>query len=138
MICGKFLKKYKEIFYLVFRVMVGLLMMQHGLMKVFGLFGGTALPLFSLMGAVGVVELFGGLAIALGMLTRLAAAGNAIIMVAGYFMAHFKFNNFVEGWIPVLNGGELALLYLACFIWIMYYGSGKLGLEKALTKKELF
>jgi putative oxidoreductase len=57
-------------------VVAGLLYLQHGSQKLFGVLGGfggepgATAPLFSLMGLAGVLEIFGGLAIALGLLTR--------------------------------------------------------------------
>ena len=133
-ILGNVLKKYQSGFYVVFRVFVGLLFFQHGAQKLFGWFGaqGTA-NLFSLMGVAGVIEVFGGLAIALGLLTRLAALGGIIDVIGAYFIAHFP-----QGWIPIMNKGELALLYFAAFLILIVYGAGKLSLERAILKKELF
>lgn len=133
-ILGNVLKKYSGGFYVLFRLFVGLLFLQHGAQKLFGWFGaqGTA-SLFSLMGIVGVIEFFGGLVIALGLLTRLAALGGIITMLGAYFKVHFS-----NGWIPVMNGGELALLYLAAFLVLVVYGARKWSLERAILKKEVF
>ena len=126
----------KDYFYLVFRVFVGLLFLQHGLQKVFGMFGGiggNTFPLMSLFGAAGLIELIAGIAIPLGLFTRLAAAASAIEMVVAYFIVHVP-----NGLIPLVNQGELALLYFASFLVLMVYGAGKWSLEKALMKKEVF
>lgn len=133
-ILGKLLEKYGAQFYVAFRVFVGLLFFQHGAQKLFGWFGAEqSVNLFSLMGLAGFIEFFGGLAIALGLLTKLAAFGGIVTMVSAYFMAHFS-----KGWIPIMNKGELALLYLAAFLVIVVYGARKWSIEKALLKKELF
>ena len=134
------LEKYFNIDYLyfIFRVFIGLLFLQHGLQKLFGAFGGIAgngqpVELFSLFGLAGLIEFVAGIAIAVGLFTRLAAFISAIEMVVAYFMVHIP-----NGLIPLLNQGELALLYFASFLVIMVYGAGKWSLEKALMKKEAF
>ena len=133
-ICEKYVNK--DYFYFVFRVLVGLLFLQHGLQKLFGMFGGlggNSAELFSLMGLAGLIELLGGLAITLGLFVRLAAFVAALEMIIAYFMAHAP-----NGLIPLVNKGELALLYVAAFLVIMAFGSRKWSLEKAIFKKEFF
>lgn len=133
MFIAKITEKYADYFYFVFRVMVGLLFFQHGAQKLFGLFGGAAMPFLGLMWFVGLIEFTGGLAIATGFFTRLASLGTAIIMVAAYFTAHAP-----NGLIPIMNQGELALLYLATFLVFLAYSAKKWSLERALFGKELF
>ena len=130
---GKVVQKSQAGFYFVFRVLVGLLFFQHGAQKLFGWFGGQSVELMSLMGLAGTIEFFGGLAIALGLFTRLAALGSGLIMIGAYVKVHLPM-----GMIPIVNKGELALLFLACFLVLVVWGAGKLSLEKALWKKELF
>jgi putative oxidoreductase len=107
----------------VLRVGAGLLFMQHGAQKLFGWFGGfggqpgATAQLASMMGLAGVLELFGGLLVALGLLTRPVAAVLALLMVAAYFMAHAP-----QGAAPISNGGELALLY--ALVWAYFAGNG--------------
>ncbi|MEK6949583.1 MAG: DoxX family protein, partial [Nanoarchaeota archaeon] len=124
--------------YFVFRVFIGLLFLQHGLQKLFGAFGGVTgngqpVELFSLFGAAGLIEFVAGIAIAVGLFTRLAAFISAIEMLVAYFMVHIP-----NGLIPLVNQGELALLYFAAFLALKAYGAGKWSLEKALMKKEVF
>jgi putative oxidoreductase len=131
----KFFKKGGDYFYFVFRVFTGLLFFQHGLQKLFGLLGGHAgaVPLVSLLGLAGIIEFAGGLAIAFGIFTRLAAVIAAVEMIVAYILVHAP-----NGTVPVVNEGELALLYFAAFLALMIYGGRKLSLEKAFWKKELF
>ncbi len=130
----KTVAKYGEYLYLVFRVFIGLLFFAHGAQKLFGWFGGNGgTPLISLMGVAGLIEVVAGLAIALGLLTRLAAFVSAIEMVVAYFMVHFP-----QGWCPLQNKGELALLYFAAFLVLTWKGAGKWQLDKTLFKKEVF
>jgi len=129
----KHVQKLHSALYLIFRVLVGLLFAQHGAQKLFGYFGGTAQPLMSLMGVVGVIELIGGIAIALGLFTRLFAILCAIVMIGAYIKVHAS-----QGLIPIVNKGELALLYLAAFLMLTAHGNGKFSLEQAIFKKEMF
>jgi len=136
---GKFTEKHHDQLYGVMRILVGFLFLQHGGQKLFGWFGGiggdgAAVALFSLMGLAGVIEFFGGLAIAVGFFTRLAALGSALEMVGAYLIAHLPkgLNPFIFGG----NGGELALMYFAAFLIILAHGARVWSLEKALLKKK--
>lgn len=75
-------------------------------------------------GAAGVIELVGGLLIVIGVLTRLVALITAGQMVVAQFIAHLP-----DGIVPIQNGGELGLLYLASFLVLILYGSGRYSLE---------
>ncbi|HLC66951.1 MAG TPA: DoxX family protein [Candidatus Nanoarchaeia archaeon] len=127
------LGKYHEYFYFIFRVLVGLLFFQHGAMKVLGWFGGTASAAWSLMWVVGLLEILAGLVIALGFFTRLAALGGVALMLIIYFKVHAP-----QGLAPIMNKGELALLYFAIFLMLLIHGAGKWGLERAMLKRETF
>src|SRR3989344_4662346 len=129
----KFFKDKEDILYFVFRVFVGFLFFQHGAQKLFGWFGGNKAELATLFGLAGVIEFFGGIAIALGLFTRLFALISALEMAAAYFMAHAP-----NGLIPIQNKGELALLFFAAFLVMLAHGSKKWSLEKSLFKKEIF
>lgn len=143
-ICEKYVNK--DYFYFVFRVFVGLLFLQHGAQKLFGWLGGPGTPGFagflSTLGfpapiffayIVAGIEFFGGLAIALGLFTRLFASLAVLEMLIAYFVIHAP-----NGLIPIVNQGELALLYFAAFLILIAYGAKKLSLEKAIFKKEIF
>ncbi len=129
----KHVTKYADSLYSIVRILVGLLFLQHGAQKLFGVLGGSSVELISLMGLAGVIEFFGGLAIALGFFTRLAALISGLEMVVAYFMFHAS-----KSLIPINNGGELAALFLLTFVLFLVYGAGKWSLEKNLLKKELF
>lgn len=118
--------------YAVFRILAGLLFMQHGLQKTFGLLiDKPPVELISLFGLAGIIELVAGLAIALGLFTRYFAFVAAIEMLVAYYKAHLP-----NGYIPILNFGELALLYFAVFLVLLSHGSKAWSLEKAIFKKE--
>ncbi len=133
------MKKYNLEPYLfpVFRILVGFGFMLHGGQKLFGWFGGPggngSVELMTLMGLAGVIELVGGLFILLGFFSCIAAGIGAIQMIMTWVLVHGK-----QGLIPLTNGGELAMLYFAAFLVLIAKGSGKLSLERAIFKKEIF
>ncbi|CCF84503.1 DoxX family protein [Nitrolancea hollandica] len=116
------------------RIAAGLLYMQHGAQKLFGAFGGvppegTAVPLFSLMGLAGVLELFGGFLIAIGLLTRPVA----FLLAGEMATAYFVLQHLPQGIWPILNGGELALLYMVIFLFLVTAGAGAFSLDALLS-----
>jgi putative oxidoreductase len=122
-----FREKYHDVFYTVFRILIGLLFAQHGAQKLFGFFGGTAAT-DTLMRVAGVIELVGGLLIAVGLLTGIASALSAITMVVAYFKVHFSFDSMI----PIVNRGELALVFLSAFVLILLMGGGEYSLDRKI------
>jgi len=118
------LGKYSAYFYALLRIVAGLLFAQHGVQKLFGLLGGTQQPLLSQFGLAGVIELFGGLAIALGLFTSPVAFVASGQMAVAYFQAHLP-----RGFWPIQNGGELAVLNCFLLLYIASRGSGKWSLR---------
>jgi len=113
----------------VLRVGAGLLFMQHGAQKLFGLLGGVdgagaTVPLMSQFGLAGVLEFFGGALVVLGLLTRPVAAVLALLMVAAYVTAHAP-----QGGLPIQNHGELALLFGLVFAFLAAAGAGRWSLD---------
>lgn len=132
----KFAKRYSTGLYVAFRILLGLLFAQHGAQKLLGFFGGLGgetAALFSLMWFAGIIELVGGLAIAVGLFTRLAGLIAGVEVLIAYFMVHAG-----NGLAPIVNKGELALLYFAAFLIVFAYGAKKFSLDKVLFKKEIF
>lgn len=115
----------------ILRIGAGLLFMQHGAQKLFGVLGAEApVPLFSLMGLAGVLEFFGGLLIVLGLLTRPVALLLALQMLIAFFMAHIP-----RGPWPILNAGELSLLYMLIFFFLAANGPGPWSLDEVMRRK---
>ena len=106
--------------YSLMRVIVGLAFAEHGAQKLFGLLGGRAVPLASLFGAAGVIELVGGLLIAFGVLTTWAALIASGEMAVAFFHSHAP-----QGFWPIQNHGELAVLYCFVFLYIAARGGGR-------------
>ena len=117
------------------RIMAGFLFFPHGAQKLFGLFGGfggqpgATAPLLSLIGVAGVLEFFGGLLVMCGLFTRPVAFILSGLMAAAYFMGHFP-----QGVWPLLNQGELAVLYSFVFLFLAAGGGGDLSIDGLLRK----
>ena len=115
------------------RIVVGFTFSLHGWQKFFGAFGGlggTKPPLDSLMGVAGVIETFGGALIILGLFTRPIAFILCGQMAVAYFMVHLPMSFF-----PLLNGGEITVLYCFTFLWLSTAGAGPISLDRAFGWK---
>jgi putative oxidoreductase len=128
-----FLKPHAEKIYAALRILAGLMFMQHGLQKLFGLFGGVPAeaPAFIVYGA-GSIELVAGALIALGLFTAPAAFIASGTMAFAFLLGHVipaKGNL-----IPIVNKGELAALYCWVFLFIAAKGSGIWSVEAARAK----
>ena len=120
-------ERYAPQVYALFRIVTGFLFMFHGLQKVFGMFGGmqgSAVPIMSMPGFAGVIELFGGVLVMAGLATRLVAFICSGEMAFAYFMVHQP-----RGTWPIQNGGELAALYCFAFLYIAARGAGIWSLD---------
>lgn len=116
------------------RIFAGFTFSLHGFQKLFGYFGGlghgASAHLFSLMGAAGVLETFGGLLILLGLFTRPVAFILCGEMAVAYFKQHAP-----HGFWPIANGGELAVLYCFIFLILVSAGAGPWSLDRVARKK---
>jgi putative oxidoreductase len=113
------------------RIVFGLMFMQHGAQKLFAMFGReTPVELFTQMGLAGVLEFWGGLLIVLGLFTRPVAFLLSGEMAVAYFKSHFP-----NGWIPIMNRGELTVLYSFAFLYFAARGGGSLSLDGLWTRR---
>jgi putative oxidoreductase len=113
----------------VLRIVIGFLFLQHGTAKLLGIphvamFDG--LELFSLIGLAGILELVGGVLIIFGLFTRPTAFILSGEMAVAYFMAHAP-----EGPLPILNHGELAVMYCFVFLYLAFAGAGAFSIDAA-------
>ena len=120
-----FLDKYSPQILGVLRIVVGLLFLEHGLMKLVGFPApmGTG-PLPPLMMAAGIIELVGGALVALGLFSRFAAFVCSGQMAFAYFIAHFP-----RGIYPALNGGDAAILFCFIFLYLAAVGPGSFAIN---------
>jgi putative oxidoreductase len=95
----------------------------HGAQKLFGVLGGTRADQ-PLMMVAGVIEFGGGVLILIGFLTGIAAFLASGEMAAAYFMVHAK-----GGFFPIINKGELAVVYCFLFLYIAAHGAGRWSID---------
>lgn len=117
----------------ILRIIAGFLLLQHGLQKLFGFPAGPqpqpTPPLFSLIGFAGMLEFLGGLLLMVGLFTRPVAFILSGLMAVAYFMAHAP-----GGFWPVLNKGELAVIYCFIYLYFSVAGGGEWSLDRMLRR----
>jgi len=121
--------RFVEITYALLRFFAGVLLACHGAQKLFGLLGGQVAG-NALMKFGGVIEFVGGLLIAVGLLTPWAAFLASGMMAAAYFMAHAP-----QSFWPIINKGELAVVYAFLFLFIWAHGGGRYSLDAMLRRR---
>jgi putative oxidoreductase len=111
----------------VLRIMAGLLVLQHGTTKYLNFPSGPMndqSPL-TLGGVAGLIELIGGVLVLVGLFTRFAAFILSGMTAVAYFYAHAP-----QGFFPILNGGELAVLYCFVFLYLAAAGPGPWSVDR--------
>src|SRR5687768_5450517 len=121
----KWLGRYASYIYALLRIVAGFLFSLHGVQKLFGALGGQSVELMSQMGLAGVIELVGGLLISIGLFTSPVAFLASGEMAVAYLQAHYP-----RGFWPIMNGGELAVLYCFLFLYFAAVGSGKWSVDE--------
>lgn len=114
----------------ILRIITAFLFMEHGSMKLFGFPAAMGeIALFSLMGLAGALELVGGFLILIGLFTRPVAFILSGEMAFAYFMAHVP-----QGFWPVLNHGEAAVLYCFIFLYLAAAGGGDWSMDRVFRR----
>ncbi len=135
------LERYGEYAPLVLRLAVGVVFLAHGLGK-FGNLGGTAqlfgsmgMPAAGLMAAlVAAIETFGGIALILGIGTRIAAVLLSVVMLVAIVMVKAKIGLIAPMGAP-MPGAELDVALLAGCVALVLQGSGHLSLDRLVLQR---
>src|SRR5690348_4600743 len=114
----RLLGRASPVFYALLRIVAGALFTCHGVQKLFGVLGGSAVPLLSRSGAAGVIELVAGPLIAIGLFTSYAAFVASGEMAFAYFWVHAPRSHW-----PIVNRGELPVLFCFLFLYIAARGA---------------
>lgn len=125
----------------VLRIVVGIVFAAHGSQKLFGAFGGYGLagtaqymesvgltPGYLMAAMAGGIEFFAGLALIIGLLTRPAALGLALLSLVAIFTVHVSNGLFMAN-----NGYEFALALLGGSIAVLIEGAGKLSADRVIA-----
>jgi putative oxidoreductase len=116
----------------ILRILAGLELLQHGTGKWLGF---PVVPAFanasatSLSGIAGMMELVGGILFVLGLFTRPVAFILSGLCAAAYFISHAP-----RAFYPILNGGELAVLYCFVFLYFVFAGPGPWSLDAMMKR----
>ncbi len=121
----KFLRNFEPVAYTLLRVVFGFLLGCHGAQKLFGVLGGQPQIHNRMLLIAAVIEFGSGIVIALGLVTRIAAFIVSGEMAVAYFMVHAK-----GGFFPILNHGELAVIYCFVALFIACHGAGQFAVQK--------
>ena len=126
------LNRFADPVYCIMRLLVGLMVACHGAQKVLGWFAKPGQPpappdMMTTIG--GWIELICGLLIAIGLLTRPAAFLASGMMAVAYFMFHAN-----GGFFPIVNHGELAVLYCWVFLFMFFYGPGLISIDAMMKR----
>ena len=124
----RFLSPFTEPAFLALRVVLGSLFAVHGAQKLFGVLGGRIPPFGTQLWLGGVIELVTGIAIAVGFATSWAAFLASGTMAVAYVQFHWMFKG-GTALFPVVNRGELALLYCFAFLYVACRGPGKWSVD---------
>ena len=125
----RWLGRYGECTYATFRFVAGALFACHGAQKLFGAFGWQVMTSNPMMLAAGIIEFAGGLLIAVGLLTSWAAFIASGQMAVAYFMVHAR-----GGFWPIVNKGELAVLYCFAFLYVATRGGGRYSVDGMIRR----
>jgi putative oxidoreductase len=114
------------------RIVAAILFIEHGTQKLFGFPPPTrGMPeAFTLIWFAGVLEVFGGLLILIGLFTRPVAFVLSGQMAFAYWMAHAPQSPY-----PVLNGGDAAILFCFLFLYLVAAGPGAFSIDAARTER---
>jgi len=124
-----FISKYERQVYAILRIVIGFLFLWHGSQKLFAFPpAGHEMPAY-IMFVAGPIEFFGGLLVMTGLLTRLAAFICCGEMAYAYWIFHGT-----HAVLPLLNGGEMAIIYCFVFLFILVRGSGVFSIDHLLEK----
>jgi putative oxidoreductase len=118
----------------ILRIVVGLLFLEHALIKLAGFPPGGKPGLQdvgSYLWIAGIVELVTSILVTLGLFTRIAAFFAAGEMAIAYWTVHAKM-----GFYPAVNMGEAAILYCFVFLYLVAAGPGPWSIDGALMRKQ--
>ncbi|HYJ79842.1 MAG TPA: DoxX family protein [Longimicrobiaceae bacterium] len=130
-----FMQRGEDLTLLFLRVVAGLMLMQHGVQKLFGELlpperAGRAAETFSRSWFAGMLETFVAPLLVVGLFTRPVAFLLSGLMAFAYFLSHAE-----RGFWPILNRGELPALYCFVFLYLSARGGGRFSLDTLIARR---
>jgi putative oxidoreductase len=113
------------------RIVAALLLLEYGTLKLFHIPAAPDFEMQPIYYVAGVFELVGGTLLALGLFTRPVAFILSGEMAVAYFHSHAPHSFF-----PLVNRGELAVLFCFTFLYFVFAGGGAWSLDKAVLKRD--
>jgi putative oxidoreductase len=120
------------------RVVSAVILVQHGSQKLFHYPPATGTPgpvaplvLVSQTGLAGVLELFGGILLLLGLFTRPVAFILSGEMAVAYFQVHAP-----RGFLPIVNRGELAVVLCFVFLYLAFAGGDAWSVDALRRRRQ--
>jgi putative oxidoreductase len=125
-----FISKYEMQVYSILRIVAGFLLLWHGSQKLFSFPpAGHEIPKYIVFVA-GPIEFFGGLLVMIGLWTRCAA-----FIISGEMAYAYWFVHGTHALLPIINGGEMSMIYCFLFLFISTRGPGVFSIDHILKKK---
>ncbi len=120
----------------ILRIIAAYVFLPHGIQKAFGLFEGLPAKLpentLTMLKAAGWIETIGGTLLLLGLFTSTVAFILCGEMAAAFFVGHVaRLGNML---VPMLNGGETAVLYCFIFLYLVSAGGGAWSMDRAMGR----
>ena len=126
------LNRYETLIYTVLRIVAGFLFLWHGAQKLFDIpHAGSTIPAY-IVYIAGPIEFLGGILIMAGLWTRIAAFISSGEMAYAYWTVHA-----LHGVLPLVNHGELAVIYCFLFLFISFRGAGEFSIDYMINRKSI-
>ena len=128
----RWLGRLRDPIYAAMRIVLAFMYWSHGLVWLFGAFGGRPVPeLPPMLLAAGIIETTLGILIGIGLLTSVAAFIASGEMACAYFIAHVPRGSIF----PIQNGGEITVALCFVFLYISSCGGGRFSVDALLARR---
>lgn len=125
----EFLGRWESELLSVLRIVAAGSFFTHGTMKIVSWPAPFEYPMNMMLYTAGILEIVGGLLLLVGLFSRSVAFILSGLMAFAYFLVHAS-----NGFFPVLNHGEAAMLYCFIFLYMSAAGPGSLSVDALLQK----